>query len=161
MMSPISHAFSRSLLLLVLCASVSLWLRFCEAEETMQPTYLVKNGRSVGAILRDTRSDDPLLKRAEGVIQRAVREAGGHDLPVFSYAKLRDSGRASAIAIGTTGYMTQIFGLGNQVADLDDEGFYIFPTSAANALMVVVTGHTERLFLPRAEREEHGGVVLR
>ena len=115
-----------------------------EAEEIMQPTYLVKNGRSVGAILRDTRSDDPLLKRAEGLIQRAVREAGGHDLPVFNYAKLRESDRASAIAIGTTGYMTQIFGLGSQVADLGDEGFYIFPTSAANALMVVVTGHTER-----------------
>lgn len=110
----------------------------------MSETYLVKNGRSVGAILRDTRSDNPVLKRAEDLIQKAVREAGGQDLPVFNYVDLRDSGRTSAVAIGTAGYMTQIFGLGKELSGIGDEGFYIFPTSAANALMIVVTGRTER-----------------
>jgi len=111
----------------------------------MPETFLVKNGRPVGAIMRDTRSDSPLLRQAEELIQRAAREVCQQNLPVLNYIELRESQRAkNAIAIGTEGYMRQIFGLGSEGADLGSEGFWIFPTSAANATVTVVTGRTEQ-----------------
>jgi hypothetical protein len=112
----------------------------------MPETFLVKNGRPVGAIMRDTRSDSPLLRRAEEQIQQAARQVCQQNLPVVNYIELQESLRAkNAIAIGTEGYMRQIFGLGSEGArDLGSEGFWIFPTSAASATVTVVTGCTEQ-----------------